>query len=145
MTITQDKDGTKILTGISNAHALMTDTAFHWFKERHDSYKSDQAAVAKITAKASSLHFIVFGGTWCSDTRDLLPAFYQVMEQAHITDSQITLYLLDRTKKAADGSTDTYSITNVPTFVVLRDGKPVGQVVESVKKNIESDIADLLK
>ncbi len=134
-----------MLTGISNAHALTTDTAFHWFRERHDSYKPDQVAVAKIASQASSLSFVVFGGTWCSDTRDLLPAFYQVMEQAHVAESHITLHLVDRTKKAADGSTDTYAITNVPTFVVLRDGMPVGQVVESVKKNIESDIADLLK
>ena len=143
--VTQDKDGSKMLTGISSDKQLVNDTAFNWFKTGMETYKPDVKAIDKISQQGGRLAFIVFGGTWCSDTHDLLPPFYNVMKQSHISENQITLHLVDRTKRDKDGSTEKYDIQNLPTFIIYKDGKEVGRIVETAKKSIESDIASFLK
>ena len=71
--VTKDKDGSKMLVGRSDKNTLFNDKAFAWFRQGYDKYKPDVNAVKVISQQASSLHIEVFGGTWCSDTHDLLP------------------------------------------------------------------------
>ena len=142
--VTKDKDGSKMLVGTFTRDALMNDPAFSWFKTGYNKYKPATVPVSVISKLSKSITIEVFGGTWCSDTHELLPAFYKVMDAAHISDAQITLHLVNREKKAKDGSTDKYKIVSVPTFVVMINGVQAGRVVESVKKSIEADIAEIL-
>ena len=144
LVVTKDNDGSKMLVGTSDRMALMNDKAFGWFREGYDKYKPDTRSVKVIGQLASSIHIEVFGGTWCSDTHDNLPGFYKVIDAAKITDSQITLHLVNRDKKTRDGSSDKYQITNVPTFIVFIGDKQVGKIVESPKTTIEGDIAAML-
>lgn len=141
--ITKDKDGSKMLVGISNKNTLMNDKAFGWFKKGYDSYKPNANDV-KTISRAIKLRIEVFGGTWCDDTHDLLPEFYKAMDAAKVTDAQITLHLVNRDKKTKDGSSEKYKITNVPTFVIFLGDHQMGKIVESAKKSIEADIADML-
>ena len=133
-----------MLVGNSDKNALMNDKAFGWFREGYDKYHPDALAVKTIRQVAPSLRIEVFGGTWCSDTHDLLPGFYKAMDAAGLTDAQISLRLVNRDKKTRDGSADRYQITNVPTFIVFIGDKQVGKVVETAKTTIEADIAAML-
>jgi len=142
--VTKDKDGSKMLVGTSSKSKLIDDPSFAWFKKGYDAYNPGATALKTISKLAPHLRFEVFGGTWCDDTHDLLPEFYKVADAAGIKDSQITLHLVNRDKKTKDGSSDKYSITNVPTFIVFIGDKQVGKVVESVKTSIEADIAAIL-
>ena len=140
---TTDKDGSKMLVGTASRSSL-NDPAFPWFKKGYDAYKPAQGAIKLIKAQAPSLHIEVFGGTWCDDTHELLPKFYKVADAAKITDAQISLHLVNREKKLKDGSTEKFKIVNVPTYIIMKNGKEIGRVVESVKTSIEADIADIL-
>jgi hypothetical protein len=142
--ITKDKDGSKMLVGIADKSKLMDDNAFSWFKKGYTQYKPNSVAIKTIIRQASSLHIVVFGGTWCSDTHDLLPGFYKAMDAAGIKDSQIKLYLVNRDKKTKDGASDKYQITNVPTIIVFKGDVQLGKVVEIAKTTIEADIAAML-
>jgi hypothetical protein len=142
--VTKDKDGSKMLVGTSDRSKLMNDKAFGWFREGYDKYKPNAPSIKAISQQAASLHIEVFGGTWCSDTHDLLPGFYKVIDAAGIKDSQITLHLVGRDKKTKDGTADKYQITNVPTFIVFRGDKQLGKIVESAKTSVEADIAAML-
>lgn len=142
--ITKDKDGSKMLIGIADKSKLMNDDAFGWFKKGYTQYKPDAAAIKTIRVQASSLHLVVFGGTWCSDTHDLLPGFYKAMDDAGVKDSQIKLYLVNRDKKTKDGAADKYQITNVPTIIVFKGDVQLGKVVETAKTTTEGDIAAML-
>jgi hypothetical protein len=142
--VTRDKDGTKMLVGNADRNSLVNDKAFSWFREGYDKYQSDDKAIKIISQHAGALHIEVFGGTWCSDTHDLLPGFYRAMDAAGVKDTQISLHLVDRDKKTKDGAADRYQITNVPTFIVSRDNKQIGRIVESAKVSVEADIAAML-
>ena len=122
----------------------LNDPAFSWFKKGYDAYKPAAAALKVIKPQATALHIEVFGGTWCDDTQGLLPKFYKVADEAKIADSQITLHLVNRDKKTKDGTSDKYKIVNVPTYIIIKDGKEIGRIVESVKTSIEADLAAIL-
>lgn len=145
MLIEMNNDDSKMPIGISDSDTLMNGNAFPWFREGYERYEPDTASVKLISENAASLHFIVFAGTWCGDTRKLLPEFYKVMDSAGVEDKQITLYLVGRDKKTQYGSSDIYEITNVPTFIVLKKGKQLGRVVEIVKTSIEIEMAVILE
>ncbi|HYE54697.1 MAG TPA: thioredoxin family protein, partial [Chitinophagaceae bacterium] len=76
------------------------------------------------------VHFIVFGGTWCDDTKVILPRFYSLADAASIPADHISLIGVDRNKKTLGYLTESLNIINVPTVIVLKDGKEIGRVVE---------------
>jgi hypothetical protein len=142
--VKRDKDGSKMLIGTATEDALMNDKAFKWFKDGYDQYRPDSISVKTIAKYASSLRLVAFGGTWCSDTHDLLPGFYKSMDAASIQPPQITLHLVNRDKKSKDGSAERYHVTNVPTFIIYLGDHEIGKIVESTKTSIEADIATIL-
>ncbi len=141
--VTKDKDGSKMIVGTAQ-RSVLHDAAFDWFDKGYNAYKPAAAPLSVIKGQAASLHVVVFGGTWCDDTHELLPKFYKVADAADIKDAQITLHLVNRDKKTKDGSADKYKITNVPTYIVLKGDKEIGRITESVKKSMEADLAEIL-
>ena len=109
---------------------IESDTAFKWFKENLKYGQADTAAVEAFRTKANQFKMVVFGGTWCHDTQNLLPVFYRLVDKSNYPNSSITLIGVDREKTALNDLHKTYNITNVPTFIVLQNGKEVGRVVE---------------
>jgi len=118
---------------------------FPWFKSNYEAYNSALSTdILYLRAFNDRIKFIVFGGTWCDDTRILLPKFFRVLDEARFPASAVTLYGVNRQKKSLHGETEKYGIVNVPTFIVLKDGKEIGRIVESVKKSIEVDLKEML-
>ena len=76
------------------------------------------------------VQYVVFGGTWCEDTQFILPKFFKLQEQSGLSESRLSLYAVDRSKKTLGNIADAFKITNVPTIIVMKDGKEIGRVVE---------------
>ena len=135
----------KMLIGEGRSSALKTDTNFSWFNKNYAEYEPDKEAISTIKKHGKGVSFIVFAGTWCGDTKRELPRFYKVMDAVGMPESNINLYMVDRTKKSADGLTKKYKIKSVPTIILLRDGHEIKRIVEKPRKSIEKDLARKLK
>lgn len=122
--------GRKILKGIINRDLLAKDTAFKWYQKQQEGYTPGTEIVSGIKSKAGEVQYLVFGGTWCGDTRFLLPKFFSLLDAAGVTDEHVTLVGVDYSKKAIGNLSETFNIQRVPTFIVLKDGKEIGRVVE---------------
>ena len=109
-------------------------------------YVPDAAAVATIRANADGIAVLLIVATWCPDSKREVPRFFAIMEGAGIRDSQLTMVGVDRTKKDAEGLTEKWDVTRVPTFVFLRNGQEVGRVVERTPAGatLEGEIARVL-
>jgi thiol-disulfide isomerase/thioredoxin len=106
---------------------------------------ADEAAVKAFKNNASKFDVVVFGGTWCHDTQNLLPVFYRLINKSGYPENKITLIALDRAKTGPDDVTKTYNVTNVPTFIILHDGKEVGRVVEYGKTGqIDKELGEIV-
>jgi thiol-disulfide isomerase/thioredoxin len=135
----------KILKGYVDRATIESDTSFKWFKENMKYGTADAAAVQAFQANGNNVHFVVFGGTWCSDTQNLLPVFYRLADKGGVTDDKITLIGMDRAKTALNGFEKAFNVTRVPTFIVMKDGKEVGRVVEYGKYSaIDKELGEIV-
>ena len=109
-------------------------------------YAPDPGAIATITANANDVTVLLIMATWCPDSKRELPRFFAIMDGVGMDEAMLTMVGVDRTKKDPEGLTEKWSITRVPTFVFLRNGKDVGRVVEKVPADatLEGEIARLL-
>jgi thiol-disulfide isomerase/thioredoxin len=128
--ISRDEHGTKILKGFITKQDLATDTAFTWFSQNQQGYVPEQAALQTFRANKDSISFIAFGGTWCDDTKFILPKFFVLADAAGLPQEKITVIGVDHNKKTIQHLSETFGIVNVPTIIVMKNGKEVGRVVE---------------
>ena len=120
----------KILKGIINKGLVKNDTAFKWYSESQKIYAASDTAIIGALQRNTSVNYIVFGGTWCDDTRFVLPKFFMLQEKAGIADSRISFFGVDRQKQTLGNLAAALNITNVPTIIVMKNGKEIGRVVE---------------
>ena len=126
----------KILKGIISKDILANDTSFKWYKTNQAGYNPNADAVKAIKEKSSQIRFVVFGGTWCDDTRQILPKFYSLLDVAAFTSDKVSLLGVDRSKKTLGYLAEAMGVINVPTIIVMKDGKEVGRVVEYGKTGL---------
>ncbi len=139
-------DRAKILKGIINRSIIENDTSFAWFKENMKWGQADEAAVAAFKQKGKLFKLIIFGGTWCEDTQNILPKIYRVVDKSGYPEKNIVLIAVDRKKQTINDLHTTYKIINVPTFIVMKDGKEIGRVVEYGKSgSTEKDLAEIIQ
>jgi thiol-disulfide isomerase/thioredoxin len=136
---------TKVLKGYINRSIIENDTAFAWFKENMKWGQADAAAIESFSKNKDKFTMLVFGGTWCGDTKNLLPVFYRLIDKSGYPDSKITLIGVDRAKTTIEDLHVKWNIKNVPTFIVLHDGKEVGRVVEYGKySQVDKELGEIV-
>ena len=128
--VSKDASGNKVLKGFINKKDLVTDSAFSWFAENQKGYTPEANALQAFKANKDSINIIAFGGTWCGDTKFILPKFYMLADQAGFSNDRITLIGVDNSKKTIQHLSEAFNVTHVPTFIVMKNGREVGRVVE---------------
>ena len=88
-----------------------------------------EEVIETFAAQADDLTIRVWGGDWCGDCQDLLPAFAAALDSAGVPADSIKEYALNREKEGK--LVDAYDIEYIPTIVVERDGHEVARFVES--------------
>ena len=128
--VTTDGSGNKIIKGFISKSELASDAVFPWFAENAKGYTPEPGAVAAFNGAKDSIYILAFGGTWCGDTKALLPKFYSLTTAAGFSDDRVTLLGVDRSKKTINHLAEAFNVTRVPTFIVLKNGQEIGRVVE---------------
>jgi len=112
------KHGVKILQGTIEKRLLQNDSSFKWYASSQRSYQPDSTLVnAFARMKDAGMHLVIFGGTWCEDTQQILPKLFKLQELTRLPDQQITLFGVNRNKVALGNITAALCIYNVPTFM----------------------------
>jgi len=138
-------DRAKVLKGIINQSILESDTSFKWFKENMKWGQADSSAIIAFRQHAHDFTMVVFGGTWCEDTQNLWPVFFRLVDVSNYPEKKITLIAVDRKKQTIRNLSQQYKITNVPTFIVLQNGKEIGRVTEYGKLNaIDKELGQIV-
>ena len=92
------------------------------------------------------MQLIVFGGTWCGDTKYILPKFFALTDAAAFSQDHITLIGVDRNKKTISHLAEALGVINVPTIIVMKDGKEIGRVVEYGKTGLwDKELGEIVR
>jgi thiol-disulfide isomerase/thioredoxin len=135
-----------ILRGIINKYLVQNDTTYNWYKSSAGYYKPDTATLSAFERSKNKVQFVLFGGTWCEDTQFILPKFFKLQEMSGVSDSAITFFGVNRAKKSLASIADAFNVINVPTIIVMKEGKEIGRVVEyGTTGKWDKELADILK
>ena len=125
-----ERPNEKSLKGIISRDVLLTDTSFHWYAENLKGYTPNASALAGLKKQKDSIQLLVFMGTWCEDSQNIIPKFFSLTDAAGFPQDHISLIGVDRQKKTFSHLAEALNITNVPTIIVMKNGKEMGRVVE---------------
>ena len=128
--VSQDGSGNKVIKGFITKQELAADSAFKWFAQNQQGYIPDQGALQAFKTNKDSINIVAFGGTWCGDTKYILPKFFALTDAAGFSQDRVTLLGVDHSKKTIQHLAEAFGVTNVPTFIVMKNGKEIGRVVE---------------
>lgn len=142
-----DRDGEKIFKGIISREILENDTSFYnkWYAANFKAYSPNADAVAGLKKHSDSLQIIAFMGTWCEDSHFIIPKLFHLLDAAGYAKEKVSLIGTDRSKKTLGYLCESMGITNVPTILVMINGKEIGRVVEYGKSGMfDKDLAGVI-
>src|SRR6185295_11107685 len=116
-----------------------------WVQAEVESHPDAEAAKA-LTAVEPGAEVTVFLGTWCGDSRREVPRLWKALAEAGgDVPFEVHYVGVDRAKKEPAAALAAEDVRYLPTFIVHRDGRETGRIVETSPHGIERDLADLLK
>lgn len=114
-----------------------------WYSKRYEAYVLNDKLVNKLKKHASEVSLFIILGSWCSDSREHIPALLKVCDAAGIT--KMELIGVDKKKQCQSVDLSSLHIALVPLIIVYKNGKEVGRINESPQKNIEADLWKMLR
>jgi thiol-disulfide isomerase/thioredoxin len=105
----------------------------------------DAEAARALAAIEPGAEVTVFLGTWCGDSEREVPRLWRALDEAGgDVPFQIHYIGVDRQKKEPAAPITNFEIEYVPTFIVSRQGREVGRIVEEAPHGVEWDLLALL-
>jgi thiol-disulfide isomerase/thioredoxin len=84
-------------------------------------------------------------GTWCEDSHNIIPKFFSLLDAAGFSKDKISLIGVDRSKKTWSHLAEGLGVINVPTIIVMKNGKEMGRVVEYGKYGLfDKELAEII-
>ena len=133
-----------ILIGRISETILIEHKKTKWFNENYSKYKPDSVTMVKLIPNLTGVNFIIFGGTWCSDTRRDLPAFLSILHQLKVGSNRYDIWMLDLKKESNYINPKLYDIQYVPTILIFKDGKEIGRIIEKPQETLEMDLLKII-
>lgn len=144
-TIEIEESGTEIVTGEFNRTLLTSDDRLaSWFSSRYNEYHVDSALIPQIEQLVKDVRFVIIAGTWCGDSKREIPHLFKILDAARVSDAQVWMFGVDRSKKSSDNTTQRYRIINVPTIIMVKEGREIGRIIEHPEETLEKDIVKIL-
>jgi len=122
---------------------IISDYTGDWFEENYKNYSPD-AKIIEALKKYDDIEVEIYMGTWCPDSREHVPAFYKVTDAAGWKRKNIKLFALPRNFKEEELAREK-NLIRVPTFIIYKNGKEIGRIIEYPMESLEKDLLDILK
>jgi thiol-disulfide isomerase/thioredoxin len=145
-TVHRKSETAVIITGTFNRSVLESDDlSKSWFTHYFTDYHVDDVTAAEIGRLQQDIRYVFIVGTWCGDSKREVPRMYKICDAAKIPEKRITLIGVDRSKNDERGTAKKYLLERVPTFIVLRNEREIGRIVETPVETLEEDLLEILK
>ena len=139
-----EKPNEKTYKGIISREILIADTSLMWMNSAK-SFTPEKKAIDILNKNKDSIQLLVFIGTWCEDSHVVLPKLYSLTDAAGFSQDRITLIGVDRKKTTLSHLTEAMGIINVPTIMVMKNGKEMGRIVEYGKYGmIDRELGEII-
>lgn len=138
--INDPKQDKEILIGYCDRSGLEKGEFGQLFREYYQIYQPDQAVINQLKSKKEGIEILIILGTWCSDSQEQVPKFFKILDKIRFNKNKVQLICVDKDKKAGDVETANYNIQKIPTFIVYKNGREIGRIVETPYASLEKDL-----
>ena len=135
-----ESENSSMAVGKISQEQLLSD--YQYFQQSYRMYSLSEEEMLEIKRWPTGLHVEVYFGTWCHDSQREVPRFLKVLNETAGMSSR--LVGLDYNKSEPNGTAKNHDIKYTPTFIVYRDNKEVGRIIERPKVSITADISAML-
>jgi thiol-disulfide isomerase/thioredoxin len=143
--ILSERPNEKSFKGIISRDVLEKDSTFKWFASNQKGYTPNTTAASALRQFRDSIELLVFMGTWCEDSHIIIPRFYSLLDATGFEGKKVTLIGTDRNKKTLSHLSEALNVNNVPTIIVMKEGKELGRVIEYVKTGLwDKELGELI-
>jgi len=143
---TDPKKNNEMLVGYCNrdGFSLINSNFDSAFDAGYKSYIPNETTLKELTGKLKGIKITVVMATWCGDSKEWIPRFYRIMDDADFKYKNLTLICVDREKNAAGTHVETYKVDLVPTFIFYRKKAEIGRIIEFPLGIFEKEILKIL-
>lgn len=137
-----DKNGKEQLWGAVKLEQLTEGDYQEWYNKSQEKFQTELTKEDGSLLKGIEVK--VFIGTWCGDTKYLVPKFIQCWEAMGLDIDDLKLIALhneeDLYKQGPNNETQGLNIHRVPTFIFSKENKEIGRIVERTVFDLDLDI-----
>lgn len=144
-TIQDSRFDVPVLIGYCDRDGLNEGDFGDIFHSEYDGYAPAKKYVRKLKKQAVDYSITLVLGTWCHDSREQVPRFYKVLDEAGIPGEVMEVICVDGYKKAGEIDLSSLNIERVPTFIFYREGEELGKIVETPEKSLEKDFLKIIR
>ncbi len=114
------------------------------YKAEYAVYHTDEATMKQLAGKLKGVKVTVVMATWCGDSKEWVPRFYNIMDKLNFNYKKLTLICVDRSKQAPGTIVESLKAELVPTFIFYRNKVEVGRIIETPADVMEKEILKIL-
>ena len=107
-------------------------------------YQTDESSINKLNAVQDSILIDVYMGTWCHDSKREVPALFKIMETLDNPLISASYTALEYKRRGPKEIIEENNIKRTPTFIVYKNGKEVGRIIEEAKISVEADLYNII-
>ena len=137
-----DKKGNKHLWGEVQLDELTSGEYQEWFEKNQKDFTTELSK--KDGALFEGIQVEIFIGTWCGDTKYLVPKFIKCWEAMGLNKDDLKITALhndeENYKQGPNNETQNRNIHRVPTFVFEKNQKELGRIVERTVFDLDTDM-----
>jgi thiol-disulfide isomerase/thioredoxin len=142
--VTAEKDETGNLIGIANKESFLAEPFNEWFTPNYTAYETDKEVLEKLKPLLKDIKITAFMGTWCGDSQEQTPVFYKILDEAGFNYDHLKLIAVNRSKSTPDNLQEGLNIERVPTFIIYKNDKEIGRIVEYPRESVEADLLKIV-
>lgn len=131
-----------ILIGKHDFSVIQNPPYTEWFLENYR-YTPQPEIIAALKKPLEDVTITVFMGTWCSDSRQHVPALMNILDAAGYNSQNINLIAVSEAKDTPEKLEEGQDIQFVPTIILSRNGEEIGRIIEFPMKTLEDDLLDI--
>lgn len=144
----KNSSGKTHLCGAFPLKTLEQDTLFNkWYHKNYTNFSlSDQKH--DWAKKLKNVEVTVYLGTWCGDSRSLVPKFVKLWDELGLPRKKLNFIALysggtGKYKQSPDREEKNKGIFKVPTFIFEKNGQEIARIVEKPVNDLETDVAQI--
>ncbi len=146
-TYTDTRDRLQLLGDITIEN-LQQEPFNEWYEKMYDAYKIENKDLVDVEG-LSDVKVKLFLGTWCGDSKRLVPAFIKLWEELGLSMDQLDIIAVhngaDAYKQSPDRQDEKYTVHRVPTLIFEKSGTEVARMVEEPVTSLVIDVAQISK